>query len=139
VSEHPCPEEIAKATERMIFRGRQHVLYVLWNHISPDPRSFGDDPASRLISDSESERLQLVASATPPVSIDAATVLRAPDRLEKFRLTINESQGEIIAKATAALRAMDLEPPEAFVAWHPYSQAELTAELTQLTKLITRH
>jgi hypothetical protein len=139
MTEHLCPEEIDKAIERMTIRGRQHVLYVLWNHIGPDPRPFrDDDPAARLISDSEVERVMLAAA--PPVFIDAATALRAAaDRLEQFRLILNVSQRSIIDKATAALRAMALEPPEAFVAWHPYTQAELTAELAKLAALVTRH
>jgi hypothetical protein len=137
MSEHLSPEEIAQAIERMIIRARQHVLYVLWNHIGP-PREFGEDPASRLIHESAAE-LEIL-NAAPPVFIDAATALHAVDRLEKkFRLTLNASQRSIIDKATAALCAMGLEPPEAFVAWHPYSQAELTAELAKLAALITRH
>jgi hypothetical protein len=137
MSEHLCPEEIERAIERMTIRARQHVLYVLWNHIGPDPRPFGDDAASRLINESAAERV--ILNAAPPVFIDAATALRAADRLEKFRMIFNASQRSIIDKATAALRAMDLEPPEAFVAWHPYTQAELTAELAKLAALVTRH
>jgi hypothetical protein len=34
---------------------------------------------------------------------------------------------------------MDIEPPEAFVIWHPHTRAELTAELAKLAALITRH
>jgi hypothetical protein len=128
---------IDSAIERMKIRGRLFALLVLWDYLAgPDPRPLSNDPASDLVRDSEAERD--ILDAGPSMFIDAATIC-ATDRFETFCAAFNESQRLIIAKATAALRVMDLEPPAAFADWKPHTQASLMTELTMLAGFAATH
>ena len=131
--------ETDQAMQRRAIRGRQFVLLVLWDYLAgPDPRPLGNDPASDLVRDSEAER-DFLDAAGPSLFADAATILCAADRHEKFLQALNASQRDIVNRSIAALREMGVQPPEDLLVWQPHTQSTLTAELTRLAAFVTRH
>jgi hypothetical protein len=131
-------DEIDSAIKRMTIRGRQFALLVLWDYLAgPDPLSLGNDPASRLISDSAGE-LDIL-NAGPSLFADAATILCAADRHEKFLQALNASQQDIVNRSIAALQAMGVQPSADLLMWQSHTQSTLAAELTRLAAFVTRH